>query len=111
MLLNKKVKAGILLYALLMSAIFVLFLQFYLGRVLAVERQHQAQSASSVAYLVAQVTSDMATGDSGALTFDQATSSWERKENILLVKVNLVSGEEYAYSFVGEDVETGKGEE
>lgn len=41
-LLKQQVKAGILIYALLMAAIFALLLQFYLGRVVAMERQHQA---------------------------------------------------------------------
>ncbi len=42
MLFMKKIKAGVLLYALFMSAIFSLFLQFYLNRVVATERQNQA---------------------------------------------------------------------
>ena len=54
-LLMRQVRAGILLYAMLMAAIFALLLQFYLGRVVASERQHQAQLKHAQAYLMAEI--------------------------------------------------------
>ncbi|ASZ00619.1 late competence protein ComGG [Streptococcus agalactiae] len=40
MILKKKLKAGILLQAIVLAAVFTLVLQFYLARILATERQY-----------------------------------------------------------------------
>ncbi|HEL2406993.1 TPA: competence protein ComGG [Streptococcus suis] len=55
MLLKKKVKAGILLYALLMLAVFSLLLQFYLNRQEAESRLVQVARQETTAYIIAQV--------------------------------------------------------
>lgn len=55
MLLKKKVKAGILLYALLMLAVFSLLLQFYLHRQEAESRLVQVARQETTAYIMAQV--------------------------------------------------------
>lgn len=55
MLLKKKVKAGILLYALLMLAVFSLLLQFYLHRQEAESRLVQVARQETTAYIIAQV--------------------------------------------------------
>lgn len=55
MLLKKKVKAGILLYALLMLAVFSLLLQFYLHRQEAESRLVQVARQETTAYLMAQM--------------------------------------------------------
>ncbi|WFA76269.1 competence type IV pilus minor pilin ComGG [Streptococcus suis] len=55
MLLKKKVKAGILLYALLMLAVFSLLLQFYLHRQEAESRLVQVVRQETTAYIIAQV--------------------------------------------------------
>lgn len=99
MLLKKKVKGGVLLYALLMSAIFVLLLQFYLGRVLAVQRQNQAQTLSARAYLMAQLTADQADDKSGAVSYKQGRSTWIQKNDTLAVTVTLADGQSYQYHF------------
>lgn len=99
MLLKKKVKGGVLLYALLMSAIFVLLLQFYLGRVLAVQRQNQAQTLSARAYLMAQLTADQADDKSGAVSYKQGRSTWIQKNDTLTVTVTLADGQSYQYHF------------
>lgn len=100
MLLTKKVKAGVLLYALLMSAIFALLLQFYLGRVLATQRQSQAQLLSSQAQLMAQMTREMAEQVDGQLSFVQGSSSYHKQGEHLLVKVRLKHGQVYNYTFL-----------
>ncbi|WP_161981022.1 competence type IV pilus minor pilin ComGG [Streptococcus sp. S784/96/1] len=100
MLLKKKVKAGVLLYALLMSAIFALLLQFYLGRVQAAERQNHVQLSAAKAYLIAQLTVDEADEKSGALTFNQGRSTWKRKGDKLEVSVILSDGHVYRYDFI-----------
>ena len=56
MLLKKQVKGGVLLYALLLLAIFSLVLQFYLHRQLASGQLTQAAREQATAYLMAQLT-------------------------------------------------------
>ncbi|WP_202922613.1 competence type IV pilus minor pilin ComGG [Streptococcus sp. S784/96/1] len=103
MLLKKKVKAGVLLYALLMSAIFALLLQFYLGRVQAAERQNHVQLLASKAYLIAQITLDEATEKSGRLQLSHGTSYWERKGEKVAVSVSLPDGHVYHYDFIKDE--------
>ncbi|MGT2829059.1 competence type IV pilus minor pilin ComGG [Streptococcus hillyeri] len=112
MLLKKKVRAGVLLYALLMSAIFALLLQFYLGRVQAAERQNHVQLSAAKAYLIAQLTVDDADEKSGALTFNQGRSTWKRRGEKLTISVTLPDGYVYQYDFVKtEDERRRKSEE
>ncbi|HEM3695792.1 TPA: competence protein ComGG [Streptococcus suis] len=63
MLLKKKVKAGILLYALLMLAVFSLLLQFYLHRQEAESRLVQVARQEATAYIMAQMVLDKVEGD------------------------------------------------
>ncbi|HFI0419474.1 TPA: competence type IV pilus minor pilin ComGG [Streptococcus suis] len=58
MLLKKKVKAGILLYALLMLAVFSLLLQFYLHRQEAESQITQLAKQEATAYIMAQMVLD-----------------------------------------------------
>ncbi|HFI0795542.1 TPA: competence type IV pilus minor pilin ComGG [Streptococcus suis] len=58
MLLKKKVKAGILLYALLMLAVFSLLLQFYLHRQEAESRLVEVARQETTAYIMAQMVLD-----------------------------------------------------
>lgn len=55
MLLKKKVRAGILLYALLMLAVFSLLLQFYLHRQEAESQIAQVAKQEAIAYIMAQM--------------------------------------------------------
>lgn len=63
MLLKKKVKAGILLYALLMLAVFSLLLQFYLHRQEAESQIAQVAKQEATAYIMAQMVLDQVEGD------------------------------------------------
>ncbi|HFI0036872.1 TPA: competence type IV pilus minor pilin ComGG [Streptococcus suis] len=58
MLLKKKVKAGILLYALLMLAVFSLLLQFYLHRQEAESQLNHVAKQEATAYIMAQMVLD-----------------------------------------------------
>lgn len=102
MLLRKRVKAGILLYALLMSAVFALLLNFYLLRVQANERQSIAQLSASQAFLMAEVTKDLATEDAGTVSFNQGSVSYSHKKDQLSVKVRLDNGQSFSYVFARE---------
>lgn len=63
MLLKKKVKAGILLYALLMLAVFSLLLQFYLHRQEAESQIAQVAKQEATAYIMAQMVLDQVEED------------------------------------------------
>lgn len=104
--LMKKVKAGVLLYALLMAAIFSLLLQFYLNRVLATERQNQSQLSAGKAYLIAELTQDLAKDNSGQFTFNYGNSNYQRKNQQILIEVHLKNGQSYHYHFKEEDDKT-----
>lgn len=58
MICRKRIKAGVMLYALLMMAVFALLLQFYLNRQVARARIHQAGRDSLTAYAMAVWTKD-----------------------------------------------------
>lgn len=99
MLLNRKIKGGILIYALFISAIFALLLQFYLERVVAMKHQQLAQISSSQAYLIADLTRDLATDKDGQVTFEQGRADYFHQKGQLKVKVKLVNGEDFDYIF------------
>ncbi|MFM0772145.1 competence type IV pilus minor pilin ComGG [Streptococcus suis] len=63
MLLKKKVRAGILLYALLMLAVFSLLLQFYLHRQEAESRLVQVARQEATAYIMVQMVLDQVEED------------------------------------------------
>ncbi|HFI0715825.1 TPA: competence type IV pilus minor pilin ComGG [Streptococcus suis] len=63
MLLKKKVRAGILLYALLMLAVFSILLQFYLHRQEAESRLVQVARKETTAYIMAQMVLDQVEED------------------------------------------------
>lgn len=77
MLLKKKVRAGILLYALLMLAVFSLLLQFYLHRQEAENRLVQVARQETTAYIMAQMVLDQVEED---LQESQAVAEKEEKE-------------------------------
>lgn len=58
MFLKKRIKAGVLLYALLMLAVFSLILQFYLNRQFVESQLVQVTKQESTAYMMAQMVSE-----------------------------------------------------
>ena len=48
---------------------------------MAMERQHQAQLSASQAYLMAELTKDLAKEDTGHLTFDQGVTDYNFQDN------------------------------
>ncbi|HEL1961314.1 competence type IV pilus minor pilin ComGG [Streptococcus suis] len=86
MLLKKKVKAGILLYALLMLAVFSLLLQFYLHRQEAESRLVQVARQEATAYIMAQMVLDQVEGDlqeRQAVAKEVASQTDEMKEDAM----------------------------
>lgn len=108
MLLMKKVKAGVLLYAVLMASLFTLILQFYQYRVIASERQLQAQLLQTKAQVMAEMTKQLAEEDEGDYQFSQGQSRYRYAGNQLQIEVNL--GEQ-TYSFTYSKEKSHKTEE
>ncbi|MCB2861480.1 competence protein ComGG [Streptococcus suis] len=137
MLLKKKVKAGILLYALLMLAVFSLLLQFYLHRQEAESRLVQVARQETTAYIMAQMVLDkveqdlqvekivagaavsekeanLTTGskqkeDGGRVSFQEGQARYQLKGDQLLVAVELTSDGLYTYQFPVKIVPEGSG--
>lgn len=55
---KKRIRAGVMLYALLMVAVFSLLLQFYLNRQVALARTHKAGEQALIAYSMAHLTKE-----------------------------------------------------
>lgn len=107
MILKIRNKAGILLYAILMFAVFSLFLQFYLARSLAGQKQSQALTSASIAHLMAERTREAATDKAGQMTFNHGTADYRTEKEQLQVEVTLKNGKHYAYQFlIPEEVTT-----
>lgn len=104
MILQKKVSGGILLYTLLMLAVFSFLLQFYLRNQNALAQEHMASRNSSQAYLMAQLTRDNvdlknASNQQGKLVFTDGESRYQQTDQQLEVVVSLKSGPTYQYFF------------
>ena len=79
---KKKVEAGILLYALLMAAVFSLLLQFYLNRQVSSQRLQLFNRERTEAYAMAVLTKATAKDDSGEMEFEQGKAAY-RKDCLL----------------------------
>ena len=94
-----KVKAGILLYALFMAAVFSLLLQFYLNRQVLNQRLFQANRERTEAYALAVLTKDTVTDDSGQLAFDQGSTHYRQQGKMLEVSSQLANQKSYSFYF------------
>ena len=94
-----KVKAGILLYALFMAAVFSLLLQFYLNRQVTNQRLFQANRERTEAYAMAVLTKETVTEESGQLAFDKGSTHYRRQGKMLEVSSQLANQKSYSFYF------------
>ena len=80
MLKKKKVRAGVLLYALVMSGIFSLLLQFYLNRQVAHHQDYVLNKEKLVAYAMAKRTYEKANSESGQQSFDAGKATYRNDQ-------------------------------
>ena len=80
MLKKKKVRAGVLLYALVMAGIFSLLLQFYLNRQVAHHQDYVLNKEKLVAYAMAKRTYERANSESGEQSFNVGKSTYRNDE-------------------------------
>ena len=84
---KKKVKAGVLLYAVTMAAIFSLLLQFYLNRQVAHYQDYALNKEKLIAFAMAKRTKDKVEQESGEQTFNLGQVSYQNKKTGLVTTV------------------------
>ena len=84
---KKKVKAGVLLYAVTIAAIFSLLLQFYLNRQVAHHLDCALNKEKLVAFAMAKRTKDKAEQESGEVAFNLGQVSYQNKKTGLVTRV------------------------
>ena len=94
---KKKVKAGVLLYAVTVAAIFSLLLQFYLNRQVAHYQDYALNKEKLVAFAMAKRTKDKAEQESGEQVFNLGQVSYQNKKIGLVTTVRTPKSQ---YEFV-----------
>ena len=94
---KKKVKAGVLLYAVTMAAIFSLLLQFYLNRQVAHYQDYALNKEKLVAFAMAKRTKDKVEQESGEQTFNLGQVSYQNKKTSLMTRVRTPKSQ---YEFI-----------
>ena len=80
MLKKKKVRAGVLLYALVMAGIFSLLLQFYLNRQVAHHQDYVLNKEKLVAYAMAKRIYEKASSESGQQSFNVGKATYRNDQ-------------------------------
>ena len=80
MLKKKKVRAGVLLYAITIAGIFSLLLQFYLNRQVAHHQDYALNKEKLLAFAIAKRTYEKASSDSGQQSFDLGKANYRSDE-------------------------------
>ncbi|PKZ98061.1 competence protein ComGF [Streptococcus mitis] len=84
---KKRVKAGVLLYAVTMAAIFSLLLQFYLNRQVAHYQDYALNKEKLIAFAMAKRTKDKAEQESGEQVFNLGQVTYQNKKTGLVTRV------------------------
>ena len=93
---KKKVKAGVLLYAVTMAAIFSLLLQFYLNRQVAYYQDYALNKEKLVAFAMAKRTKEVEQ-ESGEQAFNLGQVSYQNKKTNLMTRVRTPKSQ---YEFI-----------
>ena len=88
MLKKKKVRAGVLLYAVTIAGIFSLLLQFYLNRQLAHHQDYALNKEKLLAFAMAKRTYEKATSENGEQSFNVGKSTYHTYEKSFITTVN-----------------------
>ena len=94
---KKKVKAGVLIYAVTMAAIFSLLLQFYLNRQVAHHRDYSLNKEKLVAFAMAKRTKDKVEQESGEQAFNLGQVSYQNKKTSLVTRIRTPKSQ---YEFI-----------
>ena len=94
---KKKVKAGVLLYAVTIAAIFSLLLQFYLNRQVAHHQDYALNKEKLIAFAMAKRTKDKVEQESGEQTFNLGQVSYQNKKTSLVTRIRTPKSQ---YEFI-----------
>ena len=94
---KQKVKAGVLLYAVTIAAIFSLLLQFYLNRQVAHHRDYALNKEKLIAFAMAKRTKDKVEQESGEQAFNLGQVSYQNKKTNLVTRVRTPKSQ---YEFI-----------
>ena len=94
---KKKVKAGVLLYAVTMAAIFSLLLQFYLNRQVTHHQDYASNKEKLLAFAMAKRTKDKVEQESGEQAFNLGQVSYQNKKTSLVTTVRTPKSQ---YEFI-----------
>ena len=94
---KKKVKAGVLIYAVTMAAIFSLLLQFYLNRQVAHYQDYALNKEKLIAFAMAKRTKDKVEQESGEQVFNLGQVSYQNKKTSLMTTVHTPKSQ---YEFI-----------
>ena len=94
---KQKVKAGVLIYAVTMAAIFSLLLQFYLNRQVAHYQDYALNKEKLVAFAMAKRTKDKAEQESGKQAFNLGQVSYQNKKTSFVTTVHTPKSQ---YEFI-----------
>ena len=94
---KKKVKAGVLLYAVTIAAIFSLLLQFYLNRQVAHYQDYTLNKEKLIAFAMAKRTKDKVEQESGEQVFNLGQVSYQNKKTNLVTTVRTPKSQ---YEFI-----------
>lgn len=89
---KQKVKAGVLLYAVTMVAIFSLLLQFYLNRQVAHYKDFALNKEKLVAFAMAKRTKDKAEQESGEQVFNLGKVTYQNTKTGFATSVRMSKG-------------------
>ena len=92
MLKNQKVKAGVLLYAVTMAAIFSLLLQFYLNRQVAHHKDYALNKEKLAAFAMAKRSKDKAEQESGERVFNLGKVRYQNTKTGFATSVRMNKG-------------------
>jgi len=94
---KQKVKAGVLIYAVTMAAIFSLLLQFYLNRQIAHYQDYALNKEKLVAFAMAKRTKDKVDKESGEQVFNLGQVSYQNKKTSLVTRIRTPKSQ---YEFI-----------
>ena len=94
---KQKVKAGVLLYAVTMAAIFSLLLQFYLNRQVAHHKDFALNKEKLIAFAMAKRSKDKVEQESGERVFNLGKVTYHNTKTGFVISVHMNKG---AYEFL-----------
>ena len=98
---KKKVKAGVLLYAVTIAAVFSFLLQFYLNRQVAHYQDYALNKEKLIAFAMAKRTKDKVEQESGEQAFNLGQVSYQNKKTNLVTTVRTPKSQyEFLFSSV-----------